>query len=193
MALARPSAISHWSAMHHHGLTEQIPRRVFVLTPLDVPVPRFRGHRDAGGADGFSVAGTIYQFVQTKREWFFGTEQVWIGEARVAITDPERTLLDGLSRPQYCGDFSESLHAFEVRGERLDLSRIIDYALRLDVATAKRLGWVLEESGVLPNKLRALAGLPIVGYRNLDPSGPRRGPYNRRWMIRVNLPGRTGS
>lgn len=62
------------------------------------------------------MAGTIYQFVQTKREWFFGTEQVWIGEACVAITDPERTLLDGLSRPQHCGDFSESPHAFDVRG-----------------------------------------------------------------------------
>ncbi|MHB0981590.1 MAG: type IV toxin-antitoxin system AbiEi family antitoxin domain-containing protein [Thermoleophilia bacterium] len=192
MALARPSAISHWSAMQYHGLTEQIPRRVFVLTPVDVAVPRFRGHQDVGAADGFSVAGTIYQFVQTKREWFFGAEQVWIGEARIAITDPERTLLDGLSRPQYCGDFSESLHAFDVRGGRLDLPRIIDYALKLDVATAKRLGWVLEESGVPAGRLGALADLPIVGYRNLDPSGPRGGPYNRRWMLRVNLPGRTG-
>jgi len=80
-----------------------------------------------------------------------------------------------------------------MRGERLDLSRIVDYALRLDVATAKRLGWVLEQSGVPANKLGSLAKLPVVGYRNLDPSGQRSGPYNRRWMIRVNLPGITGS
>lgn len=79
-----------------------------------------------------------------------------------------------------------------MRAGRLDLSRIIDYALRPDVATTKRLGWVLEESGVPASRLGALAKLPIVGYRNLDPSGPRGGPYNRRWMIRVNLPGRAG-
>ena len=42
MALVDPAAISHWSALHHHGLTEQAPRRVFVLTTSGV-VPRVRG------------------------------------------------------------------------------------------------------------------------------------------------------
>ena len=32
MALVDPAAISHWSALHHHGLTEQAPRTVFVTT-----------------------------------------------------------------------------------------------------------------------------------------------------------------
>ena len=36
MALVSPAAISHWSALHYHGLTEQAPRRVFVLTTTDV-------------------------------------------------------------------------------------------------------------------------------------------------------------
>jgi len=31
MALAHPAAISHWSALHHHGLTEQAPRKVFMV------------------------------------------------------------------------------------------------------------------------------------------------------------------
>jgi len=39
MALVDPAAISHWSALHHHALTEQAPRRVFVLTPLGGPLP----------------------------------------------------------------------------------------------------------------------------------------------------------
>ncbi|MES4786544.1 MAG: transcriptional regulator, partial [Nitrospiraceae bacterium] len=76
-----------------------------------------------------------------------------IGEARVTITDPERTLLDGLTMPQYCGDFAEVLHAFEVRGADLNLERIVEYALKLDATTAKRLGWVLEHQGVDPSKL----------------------------------------
>ena len=29
MALVKPAAVSHWSALSHHGLTEQAPRRVF--------------------------------------------------------------------------------------------------------------------------------------------------------------------
>ena len=32
MAIANPAAISHWSALHYYALTEQIPRRIFILT-----------------------------------------------------------------------------------------------------------------------------------------------------------------
>jgi predicted transcriptional regulator of viral defense system len=190
MALVGPAAISHWSALHHHGLTEQAPRKVFVLTTTETSVPRWRGTTPKHARDGYPVGDTIYQFVQVKPDRFFGTEKAWIGEARVTITDPERTLLDGLSMPQYCGDFAEVLHAFEARGTDLDLQRIIKYARKLDAATAKRLGWVLEHQGVDSRKLERLAGLPIKGYRKLDPTGPRKGPCNSRWMIQENLPGK---
>ena len=187
MALVHPAAISHWSALHYHGLTEQAPRKVFVLTTTDTSVPRTRGARPELTRKGYLVGDVIYQFVQVKPMRFFGTEKVWIGEARVTVTDPERTLLDGLSLPQYCGDFSEVLHGFDVRGAGLNLQRIIDYALNLDAATVKRLGWVLERQGVEPSRLERLASLPIKGYRKLDPTGPRRGPCNQRWMIQENL------
>ena len=65
-----------------------------------------------------------YRFIQVRPERFFGTEKVWIGDARVAITDLERTLLDGLSMPQCCGDFAEVLHAFEIGMAQLDVGRI---------------------------------------------------------------------
>jgi len=190
MALVDPAAISHWSALHHHGLTEQAPREVFVLTTTEASVPRHRGAKRKHRRGGFPVLGTTYHFVQVKPERFFGTEKAWIGEARVTITDPERTLLDGLARPQHCGDFAEVLHAFEVRGKDLNLRRIIEYALKLDAATVKRLGWVLEHQGVDSPELERLASFPIKGYRKLDPTGPRRGPCNPRWMIQENLPGK---
>jgi predicted transcriptional regulator of viral defense system len=190
MALADPAAISHWSAMHHHGLTDQVPRKVFVLTTTDGSVPRARGGEAKRNVRGYPVGDTVYQFVQIKPERFFGTEKAWIGEARVTVTDPERTLLDGLSMPQYCGDFAEVLHAFSAAGDRLDVKRITGYAQRLDAATAKRLVWVLENQGVPLARLGPLAGVAIKGYRPLDPTGPRRGPCNRRWMIQENLPGK---
>jgi len=188
MALVQPAAISYWSAMSHHGLTDQVPRRVFVLTTAR-SVPRRRGAKPEGTETGYPVGGTVYQFVQVKPERFFGIEQVWVNEARIAITDPERTLLDGLMVPQYCGDFSEVLHAFELRAPKLDVERIIGYAMKLDAATAKRLGWILERQGIASDRLEPLRAVPIKGYRLLNPSGPRHGPYEARWMIRVNLMG----
>lgn len=190
MALVRRAAISHWSALHHHGLTEQTPRKVFVLTTADTPIPQTRSKRAGRKDGGCPVGHTIYRFIRVKPERFFGTEKVWVGDARVTVTDPERTLLDGLIMPQHCGDFAEVLHAFEVRGDRLDLKRIIDYALRLDAATAKRLGWVLEHEGIDSTQLGPLLNVSIKGYRTLDPTGPRKGPCNRRWTIQENLPGK---
>jgi hypothetical protein len=45
---------------------------------------------------------------------------------------------------------------------------------------------------VAPDRLAALAERPASGYTNLDPGGPRSGSHNRRWMVRVNLPGTIG-
>ncbi|MCL2648926.1 MAG: type IV toxin-antitoxin system AbiEi family antitoxin domain-containing protein [Phycisphaerales bacterium] len=191
MKLVPSGAISHRSALHHHGLTEQAPRKVFVLTTIGTPIPQ--SHHAANGQGGIPIGETIYQFIRVKPDRFFGTQKIWVGEARVTITDPERTLLDGLMIPQYCGDFAEVLHAFAVRGETLDLKRIIDYALKLDAATIKRLGWVLQHQGIEASRLQPLLDVPIKGYRTLDPSGPRQGPCNRQWMIQENLPGKVAS
>lgn len=190
MALVRPAAISHWSALHYHGLTEQAPRKVFVLTTNETEIPRVRGAKEKVIAGEYPVGDTFYRFAQIKPEKFFGIEKVWVGEARVNITDVERTLLDGLAMPQYCGDFAEVLHAFEVRGKNIQLEKIIEYALRLDTATTKRLGWVLERQGIALNDLQPLLDVPIKGFRPLDPTGPRKGPYDHRWKIQENLPGK---
>lgn len=189
MALVSPAAISHWSALHYHGLTEQIPRRIFVLTKAGSSVPKTRGKKSNKAETGYPVGEVLYQFIQVKPERYFGIEKVWVGESKISITDPERTLLDGLAMPNYCGDYGEVLHAFEVRGNSLDFDRIIEYALKLDIAIAKRLGWVLERQGVDPARLSPLAELPVKGYRKLDPSGPAKGATNKKWSIQENLPG----
>jgi len=195
MALVRPAAISHWSALHHHGLTDQAPRKVYVLTTTKAAAPRARRAKRAqvGKTGEYLVQQTPYQFIQVKPERFFGTKKVWIGEARIEITDRERTLLDGLAMPQYCGDFAEVVHAFEAGLPDLDTNRIVDYALRLDAAVVKRLGWILEQHGAPARQIEPLLDAPVKGYRKLDASGPAAGPRNRRWRIQENLPGRRGS
>ena len=189
MALVDPAMISHWSAMRYHGLTDQIPADVFVTTTKGTWIPRIRNLGPGHLRGGYPIGDTTYLFTQVNPERFFGAEWVWVGDARVAITDLERTLLDGLSMPHRCGDFAEALHAIRVGMDRMNLERITEYAIRLGATTAKRLGWALEAQGVAPSKLEELASLPIKGYRKLDPGGPRRGPCNSRWMVQENLPG----
>ena len=194
MNLANPAAISHWLAMNHHGLTEQIPRTIFVLTTTESSFPRVRGIKSRGVSyRGYKSGNASYRFIQVKPEHFFGTEEILIGNTLVSITDMERTLLDGLCRPQYCGGFEEVLYAFNTTEDRLNIKRIVEYALRLSGAAAKRLGWILEYWGYDFSEFSELAELPVKGYRKLDPTGPRKGPCNNRWMIQENLPGNVDS
>ena len=189
IALVQPAAISHWSAFNHHGLTEQIPWKTFVLTTTDASVPT-RGTSGAADSDhGYHAGGMWYQFIQTRPERFFGVERVWVGEARVSITSLERTLLDGLAMPRYCGGFGEVVYAFGEAAPRMDVDRMVVDAPRLGAAVAKRLGWVLETHGIEGPHLEQLAALPVKGYRKLDANGPGRGTYNGRWMLQENLPG----
>ncbi len=189
MFLVSPATISHWSALSHHGLTEQPPLTVFVSTTTQASIPRARREETVGTDQGYQALGTSYRFIQFKPERYFGVGREWINDAPVWITDLERTLLDALAMPQYCGGFAEALHAFQLGLVNLDIDRIVDYALRLDGATAKRLGWVLERNGVDSPHLDALAAVPVKGYTRLDVTGPRKGRCNGYWKIQENLPG----
>ena len=193
MSLVSPAAISHWSAIRHHGLTEQVPRTVFVLTTTEAFVPRDRGSESVSPSGGCRIGGITYRFVQVRPQRFFGASRVWVGDVRVRVTDLERTLLDGLNKPRYCGDFGEVLHAFQLGAERLNVERIAAYASRLSAVTSRRLGWALERNGIIGPVVDGLSEIPLRGNHKLDPSRPSVGPVNRRWKLRENVPGLVGS
>lgn len=189
MALAQPAAICLWSALNYHGMTEQIPNRVFVLTTTHL-IPRLRGKKAVHSQQGYPVGGIIYQFVQIKSEYFFGIEDIWLNDSKIKITDKERTCLDCLMFPEYAGGFYEVLFIFERNISKLDIEKMIQYALKLDAVTIKRLGWILEQQGIELSILKPLQRSPIKGYRLLDKTGLHKGKYNSRWMIQENLSNR---
>jgi predicted transcriptional regulator of viral defense system len=191
MALVQPSAISHWSALHFHGMTEQIPQRVYITTTQAVPISRaVKARNKSQRSFSREVNGILYEFIKIKQERFFGIKDFWVGEVKVTITDPERTLIDGLISPKYFGGWAEIYSAFESHMSSLDLAKIIDYSLRLDAVIAKRLGWIMEKVGVGDTILQKLEAFPIKDYRVLDSTGPRKGHCNKRWMIQENFLGK---
>jgi len=67
--------------VHHHGMTEQLSRTVFVAT--DHPVRR--QPRD--------VLGVTYKIVSLKPGKFFGIGKDWIDEIPFSVTDREKTII----------------------------------------------------------------------------------------------------
>ena len=189
--LVDPVAISHWSALAHHGLTSQIPPMVQVSTPATVVTPEMR-HGAAYRPRGRAVWRALdleFEFIQVKPQRFFGFQDVWVSQwHRVALTDPERTVLDLFAAPQLFGSLQTGLETLELHLERLDLDKLVGYAVRYGVgAVAKRLGWALEALGVPERVVEPLRAYPVRAYSQLDPTRSDGGEPIARWHLRNNL------
>jgi predicted transcriptional regulator of viral defense system len=190
-ALAEPIAISHWSALAHHGFTTQIPPMVQASTPRAVVTPDMRlgaAYRPRGRAV-WRALGLEFEFITVRPHHFFGFEHEWVSQwHRVAITDPERTILDMIAHPRAFGGVSFAIETLEAQLATLNLDRLVEYALRYDVgAVIKRLGWILATLGAPDSALAPLRAHPVRNYYLLDPSGSLEGTPVPEWRIRDNL------
>lgn len=190
-ALIQPMAISHWSALAQHGFTTQLPAIVQASTPRKVVTPEMRAgqaHSPRGRAVWKALGVEIeYIYVQEKR--FFGHQQIWVNNwQQVAITDPQRTALDMIARPDVFGGMRAAIEILEENLSRVDVPGLVQYALRYSVGAAiKRLGWLLERFGVDTAEIAALQTFPVKTYYRLDPQAPAGQKYNSRWRIIENL------
>ncbi len=114
--------LSHASAFEIHNMATQ-PQFVIYTSTLKMIRPRI-------------IQGTEFKFITTKSTDFFGTTEVWVDKnQKVLISDLERTLIDGLKIPSYCGGFSEVAKAFTIKRETINAEKIIQYALKLNVGS----------------------------------------------------------
>jgi predicted transcriptional regulator of viral defense system len=190
-ALVSPVAISHWSALAHHGFTTQIPPMVQASTTTTVVTPEMRegaAYRPRGRAVWRALA-LEFEFIQVQEKHFFGFQEEWVSQwHRVAITDPERTLLDLFATPEIFGSLQMGLETLDAHLHRLDVDKLVGYALRYEVgAVIKRLGWALEALDAAEHVIAPLATYPLQSYSQLDPTGPTGGKPITRWQLRDNL------
>ena len=173
--LVAPYMIGLWSALNHHGLTEQIPDRVYLFS---IKVK----HRYQG-----VMAGVSYRILTVSKDDFFGATFAWVGQEKIWISDLEKTLLDAVIWPEHCGGFAEVAKAFREASKRVNLEKLETYAKRMDRGVAfKRLGILGEWLGWSHDSLLHWRKLKSKGISLLDPQGTKHGPQISKWNIRLN-------
>lgn len=180
MKLAKKGAISHRSAMVYYELTDQVLSKVYITVP-----------REAGAnlstVKEYDLKGTRYHLIRVAPKHYWGVKRVFIEEAQIWITDLEKTLIDGLTRPDLCGGFREVVFAFERSVNRMSPSLIMDYAKKTSLAACKRLGWVFEQLGEYPEAQEQLRIVPMPYCQRLDAAGKRGGKVISRWNLLENI------
>ncbi|MFQ5720014.1 MAG: type IV toxin-antitoxin system AbiEi family antitoxin domain-containing protein [Acidobacteriota bacterium] len=165
--------VGGWTAAHHWDLTEQLFRDVCVLGT--------RRHRRILRAGItyviFSATGPV-----------FGVRTHWVGATRIPISDPTRTLVDMLSRPEAgpgIQHLADCLTNFVgARDSRIE--DLLRYAERLgNGAVFKRLGYLLERRGITEGETLERCRRNLTrGLTHLDPAMPCPRVVSR-WRLRV--------
>lgn len=168
--LVKPHSISYWSALNYHGLTEQIPGTVFIQTTSR------KKRRE------LKVFGIKYKIVKVVESKFYGIDRVWIENVSVNITDKEKTVVDCLDHPEYCGGVIEVVKA--LRNGNLNSDRMSKYAQRINNSG------VIRRLGYLCGQLNIRIDLPVIDTRNylyLDPTMPKKGKRDSKWRLVLNV------
>ena len=137
-----------------------------------------------------TIGGYEYRFVLVTEAQMFGIAKHWVTkEQSVMISDMERTLIDSLRRPDLAGGITEIAKGLWMKRDSLNIERLIEYALHLDVgAVLRRLGYLLERNGMADETtLRPLRNKLSATYQRLDPVLPQEGSFLSRWRLRLNV------
>ncbi|MFT4923340.1 MAG: putative transcriptional regulator of viral defense system [Haloarculaceae archaeon] len=173
--VAEPMYIGYYTALSHHGLTEQVPRTVYVVTPT-------RGQSR-------EIHGVPYRVTTVTERKFFGFEPTSIEGTSVQVSDLEKTLVDCADHPEFCGGLRELATAMRTADERgCEWDTVGEYLERLDNGAAtKRIVYLADQLGIdLPAREELVASF-TSGYSPLDPTRPDTGSTNSTYHLRINV------
>ncbi|MFO8050658.1 MAG: hypothetical protein R6V01_03040 [Thermoplasmatota archaeon] len=162
--LFKPSYLGFWSALHFHSMTDQVPRKVFMVSTMRKRPLEIRGERIV--------------YVTLSKPLFFGYEKI----GRVIVSDREKSIMDSLRHPDHSGGIEHILASIP---SDLDLEKLLEYCeMTKSSATASRLGYLLTKKKMEFDRDRLKGS--ITSYTKLDPKGPDEGKPDQEWKLHIN-------
>jgi predicted transcriptional regulator of viral defense system len=179
--LVKPYAFAYSTAAYFHGLTTQAPAIVFLQT-------------DTGKTHTVIARGKSYRIIRVSAKMFFGIDTVNAYGSNVTMTDPEKTVLDSLLKPEITGDIPEVASMLWQGKNRFNWQKLVDYAIKFrSQSLIQRLGFLLDDLEIMiPSAERERLLTTIEkNYCYLGRRGKwgKGGEQNSTWQVIVNMPG----
>jgi predicted transcriptional regulator of viral defense system len=168
--------VAFWTAMNFWGMTEQIPITVFVATTKRKRDVKFGNQK--------------YEFVTLSKKKFFGYVEYKFGDNKFNISSKEKTLVDGLMHPEYCGGITEVMKACWYCRDEEDVNwdLVLKYANDVEVnVVLRRLGYVLSFLEIKNDIVDKIKKNAFKGYHYLDPGTTKnRYAYSKDFGLIIN-------
>lgn len=142
-AVVKQSYIGWWSAAAFHGFTTQMPATVTVA------VLRQMAARTIEGAD--------IKFVKVEPRKFFGFKAYPVYGRNAVISEPEKTVIDCIDRPDLAGGPTELVRIVHAAMPQIEIAKLVDAAFAMkSTSLLQRLGFLTDLVGrPLPEELRS--------------------------------------
>ena len=174
--LVEPYYVGFWTAMNLWCMTEQIPYTVLVATTK-------RKRR-------IEYVGQRFEFVTLAEKKFFGFVQKSAGSGKqFNVSSREKTIVDGLTHPQYCGGIVEMAKAMWNARKDVSWPAVLEAAERVGVdVVVKRLGYLLSVLDIEKEIAGRIAKMEKTSVHLLDPLYPRvRTTASKEYGLAVNI------
>lgn len=178
LTLKKNAYFSHYTAVRLHGLTEQVPKTIY-LNHEQRPQPQYPQLEQGRIAAAFSRRPRISQNsidfndvricmvngMHTNQLGVVNEQVSYDGDSKinVRLTNIERTLIDIAVRPIYAGGVFEVQKAFMLAKEQLSVNTLAAMLQRLKYVYPyhQTIGFYLERAGYKPNLLELLRRFPM--------------------------------
>lgn len=189
--------ISHGSALFLHGLTDQVPRTLYVNKEQS-PKPSPDGTLTQEALDrAFSRPQRRSTFTYKYEDWNVvllsgkNTGRLEVGPALVAgaqvdVTRVERTLIDITVRPGYAGGVFQVLEAFRAARDRVSVNTLLATLKGLDYVYPyhQAIGFYMQKAGFEPSRYERLRTLGLSFNFYLSHAMTEK-EFNSEWRLFV--------
>jgi len=201
LTLKPGSYFTHYTAVRINGLTEQVPKTIYLNHEQ-------RPHHPNGTLEQASIDRAFKRAQRTSQNVVkYGdlriclingmhTQQLGVtaetveydasGPAKVRVTNIERTLIDITVRPVYAGGVAQVLKAFELAKDRVSVNRLMAMLQKLSYVYPyhQAIGFYLERAGYKSSSIELLRRAPMnFDFYLAHHMGPT--TYVKQWRLYV--------
>jgi predicted transcriptional regulator of viral defense system len=141
LSIRKTGYMSHYTALAYHGLTEQVPKTIYINVEQSEKSTRpgvlQQSQIDNALANPAKLSNNYAVYNDQTIYLLNGMNTNLLGveinnEKNIRVTNLERTLIDITIRPEYSGGIYEVLKAFENASENVSINKLVSYLKQLN-------------------------------------------------------------